>query len=394
LSWFNRKARAEPQQAVAISDNDSQFVEKVCDSLGLSAALQSIAFKKFAIDTAINLITGTVSGCEFKTFINGIPVKNAEYFLWNYEPNINQNSTQFIQEFLYKLLYKNECLIVDVGGQLIIADSFQLNEYAVIESTFTNVSRGTLTFSKAFRASEVLYFKYNNDNIRSLLGSVNSSCEELIAEAISKYKASGGEKIILQISTQAAGAPNFEQKLEKLMTERFKTFFNSKNAVLPLTEGYSANRQAGETNKKSSNEISDVKSLIDNAFALTANAFKIPVAILKGDIADVDKITDNYLTFCIKPLCDIISEEITRKRYGSKEFLKGSYLAVDTTCVKNINIFDKAEKIDKLIACGAYSIDEVREKAGDFALNTEFSQKHYITKNYGEVTGGGGENNG
>ena len=82
----------------------------------------------------------------------------------------------------------------------------------------------------------------------------------------------------------------------------------------------------------------------------------ITPAILKGDIADVSQLTDNLLTFCIDPLCDLISEETIRKRYGETEYLKGNFMRIDTTCIKHIDIFSIAEKIDKLISSGMYNI--------------------------------------
>ena len=49
---------------------------------------------------------------------------------------------------------------------------------------------------------------------------------------------------------------------------------------------------------------------------------------------------------------------------------------------RDIDILDVAEKADKLIASGTCCIDEVREIIGFDKLNTEFSMKHFITKNY------------
>ena len=117
-----------------------------------------------------------------------------------------------------------------------------------------------------------------------------------------------------------------------------------------------------------------------------ARAFNIPVSLLKGDVSDVEKITKNFLTFCIDPLCEMIQTEINRKRYGKKQVQKANYLKTDTTTVMHTDIFDIAEKIDKLIASGMYCIDELRKKLGDAPLNTEESRKHFITKNYQEIT--------
>ena len=52
----------------------------------------------------------------------------------------------------------------------------------------------------------------------------------------------------------------------------------------------------------------------------------------------------------------------------------------------HIDVFDIAEKIDKLIASGMYCVDELRQKLGDAELGTEESQMHFITKNYTELS--------
>lgn len=33
-------------------------------------------------------------------------LKKTEYYIWNVEPNVNQNSSEFIQEFISKLLFQ------------------------------------------------------------------------------------------------------------------------------------------------------------------------------------------------------------------------------------------------------------------------------------------------
>ena len=79
------------------------------------------------------------------------------------------------------------------------------------------------------------------------------------------------------------------------------------------------------------------------------------------------------------------------KRY-KEEVLNGSYMWIDTSKILHIDLFEIAEKIDKLIASGMTSIDELRKHAGMLELGTEESTKHFITKNYQEITKGGKEN--
>lgn len=352
-----------------------------------------LAIEAFAISSAVNLIASAISKCEFKTYSNGQELKGEEYYLWNIEPNKNQNSSQFIQEFISKLLYNNECLVIEVNGQLIVADSFYQNEYATLENSFVNVAKGTMNFNKTFRMSEVLYFKLGNDDIRALLSKLLKGYNNLLNMAIGKYRRSGGRKGILDIDSTATGNPEFQKRFDELMNNRFRKYFESENAVLPLHKGFNYQEQNGEGSKKSTSEMVDISSITKEAFERVAQAFKIPPTLLRGDIADVGKVTDNFLTFCIDPVVDMISEETNRKRFGKAAFLKGSYLRVDTTCIRHIDIFSISEAFDKLVASGGYSIDELRIKAGDNPLDKDWSKKHWMTKNYQDIEDlKGGEN--
>lgn len=350
-----------------------------------SSTVTKLCVEQFAINAAINLISGCISKCEFKTYVGNKEIKQDEYYMWNIEPNKNQNSTEFIQEIIYKLLYNNECLIVEANNQLIIADSFYQREYALVENIFENVSRKDFTFNRTFKMSEVLYLKLNNKDMMVLLNNLMNGYNNLIDMAIGKYKRSGGRKGVVRLDRIMTGDDTQKKAVEELFSRKFKTYFEAENAIVDLPKNVEYEEKNGDGNKKSTSEIVDIQNLVKEAFERVAQALKIPPALLKGDIADIGKITDNFLTFCIDPLVDMVCEEINRKRYGKESYLKGSYLKIDTTCIKHKDIFDIAEKIDKLVASGMYSIDELREKVGDILINTEWSKKHWITKNYQDI---------
>lgn len=353
---------------------------------------EKLAIEDFAIMTAINLIAGCISTCEFKTYANGKPVKSDEYYLWNIEPNKNQNSTEFILEIVSKLLYYNECLVVEHNGQLIIADNYYKEDLAIVESYFTNVSRGSFTFNKTFMISDVLYFKLNNKDVRRLLSRLMGGYTKLINMAVGKYKRSGGRKGIAKIDKTNSGDKKKQEKIDDLFQNRFKSYFDSENAVLHLPNGVDYEEKNGEGNKKSTSDMVDIQNLTRESFDRAAQAYKIPPALLKGDIADVEKITENLLTFGIDPVVKMIATEIVRKRYGKEAFKKGNYIFIDTTCIRHIDIFKIAEKIDKLISSGMYSVDGLLQKVGDVPIGEEWSGKHWITKNYADIeTVEGGE---
>ncbi len=351
--------------------------------------LSNLVAEELTIHAAINLIANSISKCEFKTLKNGKEYQGEEYYVWNYEPNKNQNSSQFLQELTATLLYRNECLVVENNGQLIIAESFTKEEYALKETVFSNVYRKGLTFNRDFRMSEVLYFRLNNKNIRQLLTNLCNGYNNLLEEAVDKYEKAGGEKGTLHIDAQAKGMKygnkSFEEVYEDLMNNRFKRFFNSRNAVLPLWNGFTYTKQAAEQSKKSTSEMKDITDVLDEIVVTVARAFNIPVALLKGDVSDVSKVTQNFLTFCVDPLCEMLQTEINRKRYGKYQVQRGCYVRINTTTIMHVDVFEIAEKIDKLISSGMYCIDDLRKKLGETELDTEESKTYWITKNYTSI---------
>ncbi|MBV4424916.1 phage portal protein [Clostridium tyrobutyricum] len=341
--------------------------------------------EKFGIIMAINFIASAISKCEFKTFLNGKEVKGDEYYLWNIEPNLNESSTQFMQKLISHLLFYGEALVIDVNGQLLVADNFNQVEYAVLENYFTDVVVKTMSFNKTFNMSEVMYFKLNDTNIRNLLVDLINGYEELNNMAEGKYKRSGGRKGIVKLNNTSSGDKKFKEKIDDLFNNQFKNYFEAENAVVHLPKGVDYEEQENNSGKKSTSEITDIQNITKEAFDRIAQAFRMPPALLRGDIADIEKITDNFLSFCIDPIVTIIGEEATRKRYGKQDFMKGSYIKVDTTCIRHIDIFNISEPFDKLIASGGYSVDELRIKAGDVPLDTDWSTRHWITKNYQDI---------
>lgn len=366
--WFKRLFTGK-SEVINISDYNHQ--------------LEKISIEKFAIHSAINLIAGAISKCEFKTFLGGKEVQKDEYYLFNVEPNVNQNSTQFWSEVVENLLLSNECLVVDFNSQLIIADSFTQQENVIAPDIFQGVTRGIHNFNTDFNASQVLYFRLNNCDISSYLSSFCETYTALITKAIDKYNKAGGRKGVLNIDGIGKGVPDLEKKYNKLVNDDFKTYFTAENAVLPLFAGANYVEQSNPT--RTISEVNDIKVLTTEIFDRVAQAFKIPPALLKGDIADIDKLTNNFLTFCIDPWADLIGEELNRKRYGKSSYLQGNFIKIDTTCIKHIDVFSIAANADKLIASSAYSVNEVREKLNDTIIDEPWANRHVITKNYTSV---------
>ena len=376
IEWFGKVfSRSPTDRTIDISEYRSELQN-------------NIALEAFALFTTIDMIASLVAKCEFKTYRNGKEYKGYEWYSLNVKPNKNQNSTEFWQEFVSKLLFYREVLVINVNNQLIIADDFNKEEFAVKETEFTQVSRGDMTFNRKYKMSDVLYVKYSNSNAMQIFNSIFGMYEKLIDSASDKYIRAGGQKGTLDIPAIAQNEKDFEKKYQKLMNEYFNSYFKSKNAVLPLWGGMKYTPTTSDSVKKTTSEIADISRLVDDALSRAAQAYKVQPALVRGDVAGIKDAVDMTLTTCIDPLVDMISEELTGKKYMPEEVMKGSYIAGDTTCIKHIDIFDIAPNADKLISSGMLNIDETREKAGLVPTGEKWAQQHYITKNYTTTQGG------
>ena len=184
---------------------------------------------------------------------------------------------------------------------------------------------------------------------------------------------------------KADGTPRtFNDVYTELINKQFATYFKSPNAILPLFKGFDYQTRGGETSKKSTSEIKDVTDLTDEIYNRVGNALQIPPALLRGDIADVTALTKNLITFGVDPIAKMIETENNRKLYR-EQVLDGSYQMVDTSNIVHMTAAELAAASDKRISCGGWNVDEIRRKAGDAPLHTEWSTKHFITKNYSEM---------
>ena len=344
--------------------------------------IQEIYYKELAIQTAINLIANAIAKCEIKVYENNHEVKNKLYYTLNIQPNKNENSSQFWHKSVEKMIYEKEAIIVDINDSLYCADSKSVEEYPVKGNVYKGVTIGNLQLSKIFKSDEILRLQLNNTHIKKLIDGLYQQYGELMAYAAKKYKKSGQTKYKLILDNVKAGDANFQKIYEEVILKQLRNFSENDNTVYPQYKGQILEDFSPKTNTDSS----DFRNLRKEMFEIVAQAFQIPVSLMLGNITNMNEIVKVFLTFCIDPLADMISEEITRKTSVTYDnWAKGNYVKVDTSTINHIDILDVAEKADKLISSGTCCIDEVRGIIGFDKLNTEFSQQHFITKNYDTV---------
>lgn len=351
----------------------------------VQSAMYEVYLRELAFWTCVNKIANAISKCEFKTYIKKKEVKGQEYYLWNYEPNQNQNATSFMNKLIGKLYRNNECLVVEVNNHIYVADSYSKEVLALKEYRFSGITFDGYELSETQEMSEVMFFELNSENMRNLTNGMYETYSKLLIYAQDAYKKSRGKKGILNIGAIAQESENFDETFQELMSTHFKNFFESDSAVLPLFDGYEY-QDISESGKTYSTESTrDIKSLADDIFEFTARAFSFPPSLAKGDVQDTGKAIDELLTFVIDPLIKMLQQEINRKRNGYTGFKAGNYVKIETLAVKHIDIFDIATPVDKLISSGAFTINDILEVLGKPKIEEDWANQHFMTKNYSKI---------
>lgn len=343
--------------------------------------LERVAFRELALHIAISYIANTLSKCEFKVYENGDEAKNRLYYLLNVNPNPNENSSQFINHFIEQYYYgDNGALLVKHGDHIYCADNFDVDDADPLKDfMYTNVTFNTNTLKRKLRASDVFHLKLDNKNVKQLVDAVGAEYGKVIDAALRCFKRTNGKKYKYILDQYQAGDKNFQKTYEDVLKGQLEEFLKSDgDAVLPKYNGIDLVEFSTGTPQNSGDIVNVRKEL----FEVTAQAFKIPLSMMLGNITNMNEIVKVYLSICIDPLADMIGEELTRKIYTEQEWLAGCCVKVDTSCINHVDMLEVADKVDKLISCGAYSIDEVRHRLDSPLLDTDFSRTHFITKNY------------
>lgn len=346
----------------------------------ISKTMSEIAFREMALHIAISYIANALSKCEIKTYKDGEEVKGMLYYALNVSPNYNENASQFINKVIEKYYYDGRSLVVKTdNGQLHCADNFTVDENNPLkEFVYENVTFGTTQAKQKYKASEIFYFKLDNEHTRRLIDLVGEKYRELMGYAVEAYKRTNGRKYKLLLEQYRAGDPQFKAAWDSMLQEQLKTFLENNNAVYPQFKGTNLEEFSTVTPSTSN----DIIALRKEIFEVTAQAIKIPLTLMYGNITNIDEVFKVFLSEAVDPLADMISEELTRKYYSFDEWKDGNYIEVDTSCIKYVDILEVADKVDKAIASGLCNIDELRKRVRLNALNTDFSTAHFITKNY------------
>jgi HK97 family phage portal protein len=344
--------------------------------------------KKMALETCINFIGRTISQSDFRVMRNNERQRNDWDYLLNVRPNTDQSAADFWQKFIYTLIDENEVLVILTdNNDLLIADSFTRDEYAVYPDVFRDVTVKDYTFQRSFRMDEVLYITYNNEKLTKFMDGMFKDYGDLFSRMLEVSLRKNQIRGTVGIDSTQALDDKSQTKLQNFIDKLFTSFRKNSIALVPKLKGFEYNEVSkGEDNGQSLEELSKLKrSLIDDV----ANILGIPNALIHGELAEYDTSIKAYVRFCIGPIIKKIQNELNAKLLEKEDYLNGDRIEVFGLTEKDL--IEQAEAVDKLVASGAFTRNEVRVLFGKERSDNPELDTFVITKNYqsADATKGG-----
>lgn len=362
----------------------TNFIEKKIstarvDSVSAETSTK-LAFKALAIQIAVSYIANAISKCEIKFYKNGKKdTQSYQYYLWNVKPNDNQSGSEFINKLVTKMLTNPDgALVIQNNGKIYVADSYQRQPYPFREDEYSAICIETLALNKTFKASEVLHFRLEDENISELINSVYMEYGKAISYALDSFLKVNSSKFKMKIKQDKIGDLTFNEYYNQFLKEQLKDFLEGNNGIYPENEGFDL--QEFKTGNQTKN-CDDLVKLRKDMFQMVGEAYKIPVSMMEGNINNVTEIIKQFITFGVEPWTKLIEDVINAGCWNYEEWKKGCKVKIDTSKIAYTTLLDGADNASKLIANTICCPDEVRELFGLDSIEEEFGKQFFITKN-------------
>lgn len=340
--------------------------------------------KKWALDTCINHIARTISQTKFE-IIDGDnkDTSSTTHYKLNVRPNTDESAATFWQKVIRKLIYDNEVLIVVTDTKdLIIADDFVREEYALYDDIFDHIVVGEFEFERSFRMSEVIYLEYNNEPITNMLYGLFSDYGDVFGRLIRSNLMNNQIRATLEMDANTVINQQTQENIQNFINKAYDAFSTNDVAIVPVQKGYNYIEHTND-NTSSKSQIEEMAKVPNQLLSYVARNLGIPLGLINGDTADIEAMTDNYMKFCIKPIIEKITDELNAKLFSERGYKEGK--RIKAISIDQKGPLEVSEAIDKLIASGSFNRDEIRVLTGFEPIGSEEMQKFIITKNYQTV---------
>ncbi|MEG0403836.1 MAG: phage portal protein [Anaerorhabdus sp.] len=339
---------------------------------------------QFAINAGIDIIASLLSKCEFKIYKNNSLNKSDTWYLFNVEPNKNENASSFWRKVFHKALIEDGALVFQLNNEFYLADSYTMNEPNSIfsQKTYSNIYTNGNQVYKTFLEEDVFLFDLKNENINKLMNDLYSHYGKLLSSSINHIKGRKSRKWIFKKDNAATGIGGIkvdvksddEDQVSKTNDSVKKFVESDGTAILQLGNG----KTLEDKSSLATSDTRDARNLLNDVFDIVCIGLHLPKKIFYAESLNDDEFVA-LMTF-IDPMIQVIEDECNRKYYG-KRVLNGNKIKIYRNKVKYIDIFSCAQKLESLFRIG-FSLNELMSYLNEEQIDEEWANERFVTKNY------------
>lgn len=364
--WIGFKRNRSPSSSLVLDELFDEY--------------QNLYLKYLAIDKSAEFLARVFSVAEFRYKSGDKVVDNTWSYLLNIKPNKDENASVFWQRVIYQMITKNEVLIIKSDDdQLLIADSFVRRSYALYDDVFESVSVKEYQFKRSFNRSEVIYLRYNNNDLSLYLDRLFTDYQKLYERMVEAIARNNQIRGVLEVKGASQFSAEQTEKLKTYSERLFKAFRDRSVAIVPMINGVDY-QEIGNSSNGSKTSVEELKSLRQQFENDVADIIGIPTALLRGEVAGIKEAKEFFNSYCLKILNRRIEDELNATLITPENYRAGE--SIQIIGLDKPDIFDLATNIDKLVASSAFNVNEVRAEVGYEAV--EHGDVFLVTKNYQE----------
>lgn len=376
------------------TSSKNKAIREMLDFEFINEVSTRVYLKRMAIDSVLNFVARTMSTMQIQ--IRDGTKREWEYLV-NVCPNKDMSANDFWQKFFYTLLKNNEVLVVvSDDNQLLIADDFYRNEYALYEDTFSEVTIKNYTYQRNFKMSEVIYLQYNNDKLNKFTDGLFDDYGELFGRILEVAMRNNQIRATISIDQTGtyedkkdAKGETTQDRLQKFVNKIYKSYKTNSVAIVPKLKGFDYEEYTNKVGS-SNQSLEELEQMKKALITDVCRAIGVPSALLHGEMADLEFNLKAYQKLCIMQLKDKLQSELNNKILEKSEYKNGQRIVIENVLKRDP--YEEAVKIDKLIASGVFTPNQVLRDFEYDESDEPFMNEHHITKNYEKLKGGEEEN--
>lgn len=373
--------------------NKKGELESVSEIITINVTKLSLSL--MAMEKAESMIAKAIAKSEFVVQRGPERYIDDVYWMLNIRPNQNETGTDFWYRTIKKLLSDGESLVCSLKSGLYRVESYTMEKSVTTPRIYKNVeivsNDERMRLNKNFNANDMIHLKADNRKIREYLQKTLKMYNDIVSGLSTAKRIESVPKFELYTDAGMAliQSKNPDGSVKKLTIDQYKE--NVKKLLESEDIEIITNQRSLEVKRfdfKNTTTAEDIVKLAHEVFTECAWAYDIPKAVFLGEITEKADSTNEFITYAVGWIKEIVEDSANAKLVDKEAYLKGEKIWIDMSRYKHVDIIEGAANLDKLRSIG-FSFDEVLSIIGWQPIGTKFSKERVITKNYTNNLGGG-----